>query len=149
MQDAPGQVLWQAANTWLREVNAALRPHGLSYVQCLLLAVLADQEATGEATGMRQVALARGLRADVMMTSQVLRALERRGLVSRAADPADSRARRVRLTERGERALAPALGVLAGAEERYFARLGADRAEFTAALGRLIGVRVRLRVAAR
>jgi DNA-binding MarR family transcriptional regulator len=35
------------------------------------------------------------------MTSQVLRTLEQKGLVERAADPADSRARRLHVTAAG------------------------------------------------
>jgi DNA-binding MarR family transcriptional regulator len=94
------------------------------------------------------VDLARRLRADVMMTSQVLRTLERRRLVARDLDPADARARRVRLTGAGARLVERVSAIVNAAEDAYFGALGIDRREFASALGRLIGVRVRLRVPA-
>ncbi|MFF3607560.1 MarR family transcriptional regulator [Streptomyces sp. NPDC002463] len=48
-----------------------------------------------------QLALARQAGTDVKMTSQVLRTLETKGLVEREVDPADTRAKRLRVTETG------------------------------------------------
>lgn len=144
MVDVAGALLWQAANGWQRAAQAALLPRKLTYVQALLLMALADRIADGAAT--TQVELARHARADVMMTSQILRVLERRRLVTRSNVEGDARARRVLLTPAGEAAVAGARAALADAMDSFFAPLGADRGAFAAALGRLIGVRVRLRV---
>lgn len=75
--------------------------------------------------------------ADPMMTSQVIRRLEARGLLERAPDPSDSRAWRVRLTEPGRRLVARALDDVEQADERYFAALEGDRAPFIRALAKL------------
>ena len=144
MADSTGILLWQATNRWLRQVQAVLAPHGLTYVQFLLLAAIADRPDANEAP--TQVDLARRLRADVMMTSQVLRALERRRLVVRDLDPRDARARQVRLTAAGARLVERVSAIVGAAEDAYFAALGVERNAFAGALGRLIGIRVRLRV---
>jgi DNA-binding MarR family transcriptional regulator len=71
-----------------------------------------------------------------MMTSQVLRKLEARGLVTRSTDARDTRARRLRLTDSGGRVLAGALADVEAADAAVFAALGAaDRAAFVRALG--------------
>jgi DNA-binding MarR family transcriptional regulator len=142
--DDPGALLWRAANDWQRAVQTALAPLKLTFAQAMLLIALADRALANGAT--IQVELARLVRADAMMTSQILRTLERRRLVARATVANDARARRVRLTAEGETVAARARAVLGGAIDAFFAPLGPERGAFAAALGRLIGVRVRLRV---
>jgi DNA-binding MarR family transcriptional regulator len=54
------------------------------------------------------------------MTSQVLRTLERKGLIERGVDAADTRSRRIRVTESGA-ALAPrAIAVVEGVDAHFF-----------------------------
>ena len=69
-----------------------------------------------------------------MMTSQVVRKLEARGLLERASDPEDSRGRRLRLTVAGRGLVARALAAVETADERYFAALGDDLHAFARAL---------------
>jgi len=70
-----------------------------------------------------------------MMTSQVLRRLEARGLVTRAPDERDSRARRLGLTDAGRTLLSGALADVEAADSAVFSALGdADRAAFVRAL---------------
>ena len=66
-----------------------------------------------------------------MMTSQVTRKLETRGLLERAFDPTDSRARRLRLTAAGRALVARALADVEAADNEFFATLGAHRDTFT------------------
>ena len=78
---------------------------------------------------------------DPMMTSQVLRKLEARELITRALDERDTRARRLRLTDAGARVLAGALADVEAADAAVFAVLDdPDRAAFVRALGRLASV---------
>jgi DNA-binding MarR family transcriptional regulator len=117
-------------------VRAALAPHDLTHVQFVLLASLwwlADH--SDEPPAQRELAEQAG--TDPMMTSQVLRKLEARGLVTRAVDDRDTRARRLRLTEAGERVLAGALADVEAADAAVFATVGADRAAFVRALAAL------------
>ena len=72
-----------------------------------------------------------------MMTSQVTRKLAARGLLERALDPRDSRARRLHLTAAGRALVARALVDVEAADEEYFAALGRQRDAFVTALGTL------------
>jgi DNA-binding MarR family transcriptional regulator len=55
--------------------------------------------------------------------------LERAGYVERVPDPADGRARRVRIAERGERSVEVSRGIVAEVEAEWTAHLGARRME--------------------
>jgi DNA-binding MarR family transcriptional regulator len=74
-----------------------------------------------------------------MMTSQVIRKLEARELVERAFDPADSRARHLRLTAAGRALVARALADVEATDDAYFASLGDRRPAFVEALRALSG----------
>lgn len=102
---------------------SALRPLGLSHVQFVLLAsTWWLTQVAGESPTQRR--LAEHAATDPMMTSQVLRVLERRGLVTRAADPDDSRALRLAVTEVGARLAQEAIEVVQAADARFFAPAG-------------------------
>jgi DNA-binding MarR family transcriptional regulator len=117
--DSPGFLLWRATLRWQRAVTSALKPHELTHVQFVLLASTWWFEGEGDVPTQRR--LADHAQTDVMMTSQVLRALESRGLVTREPDPRDTRARRVRLTAAGRRRVAQALGAVEGVDGDFFA----------------------------
>jgi DNA-binding MarR family transcriptional regulator len=72
------------------------------------------------------------------MTSQVIRKLERRGLVDRRPDPVDGRARRLQLTSTGAALLAGALADVEATDDAYFITLEQGREEFLAALATLV-----------
>jgi DNA-binding MarR family transcriptional regulator len=69
-----------------------------------------------------------------MMTSQVTRKLETRGLLERALDPTDSRARRLHLTAPGRALVSRALADVEAADEEYFSAIGRERDAFVRAL---------------
>jgi DNA-binding MarR family transcriptional regulator len=81
-----------------------------------------------------QTRLAGHAGTDPMMTSQVTRRLEARGLLERAPDPADGRARRLRLTAAGSSLVSRALTDVEAADEEFFAALGRRRGAFLDAL---------------
>ena len=81
-----------------------------------------------------QSRLAQQAGTDPMMTSQVIRKLETRGLVERTLDPTDSRARRLHLTAAGRTLVAQALADVEAADDRYFAALGPQREAFVQTL---------------
>ncbi len=134
-EQSPGFLLWRATLAWQRSIRAVLAPHDLTHVQFVLLASLWWlQEHGGEPT---QARLAGHAGADPMMASQVIRKLEARGLLERHLDPADSRARLLRLRPAGRALLAGALAEVEAADDAYFAVLGPDRGSFLACLGTL------------
>ncbi len=110
-----------------------LAPHDLTHVQFVLLASLWWLEDRARVRPS-QTQLARQAGIDPMMTSQVARRLELRGLLERQSDPSDSRARQLCLTQAGRVLLAHALADVEAADERYFGALGKRRVGFLAAL---------------
>lgn len=120
--DSPGFLLWRTTLRWQRGITAALRPLELTHVQFVLLAAvwwLSDQADTpGQLPNQRQVAA--HAEADVMMTSQVLRVLELRSLLTRTADPADARVKRLTVTETGRRLAEKAVAVVEAADADFF-----------------------------
>lgn len=54
------------------------------------------------------------------MTSQVLRKLEAKGLLRRDVDTADTRAKRLRVTDRGAALAAQAIAAVESADARFF-----------------------------
>ena len=97
--NSPGFLLWHATLRWQRGIAAALVPLDLTHVQFVLLACTWWLNDQGEHPN--QLALARFAGTDVKMVSQVLRSLEQKGLIEREVDPADTRAKRLRITSKG------------------------------------------------
>jgi DNA-binding MarR family transcriptional regulator len=94
---SPGFWLQRAAQFYLRELDARLRPLELTHTQFQLLAAAGWLGRDGPGPTQQQVAEFAG--ADRMMTSKVLATLEARGLLVRTADAQDARLRRVTITE--------------------------------------------------
>jgi DNA-binding MarR family transcriptional regulator len=125
--ESPGFLLWRVTLRWQRVIIAALRPLGLTHVQFVLLAsVWWLDSVAGEGPTQRRVAEHAG--TDPMMTSQVLRALEAKRLVTREPDPDDSRARRVGITPKGAALAQRAIDVVEAADAAFFAAAGERRA---------------------
>ena len=117
--DSPGFLLWHATLRWQRGVARALAPLDLTHVQFVLLACTWWLNEQGERPS--QIALAGQAGTDIKMTSQVLRSLERKGLVEREVDTADTRARRLRVTRRGARLAPRAIAVVEQVDSEFFA----------------------------
>ncbi|GAA3248949.1 MarR family winged helix-turn-helix transcriptional regulator [Streptomyces lavendulae] len=124
--DSPGFLLWHATLRWQRDIAAALSPIGLTHVQFVLLACAWWLNGQGEHPN--QLALARQAGTDVKMTSQVLRALEQKGLVEREVDPADTRAKRLRVTEAGAELAPRAIAAVEAADAEFFRAVPLDEA---------------------
>jgi DNA-binding MarR family transcriptional regulator len=119
--DSPGFLLWHATLRWQRGIAQALGPLDLTHVQFVLLACTWWLNEQGERP--TQIALAAQAGTDVKMTSQVVRSLERKGLVKREVDALDTRARRLQVTKRG-RELAPrAIAIVEQVDADFFADL--------------------------
>ena len=116
---SPGFLMWRAALAWQRDIAAALEPVGLTHSQFVLLACTQWLEEHGYGASQVMVATQAGM--DVKTASQVLRRLERAGLVSRQPDPKDARARIVTMTPAGRDVGARATRLVEDADEAYFA----------------------------
>jgi DNA-binding MarR family transcriptional regulator len=152
---ATGYLLWQVTNLWQKAQKDALAPFDLTPVQYLLLAGLKElgedlDQAGGKrgAGSIKQSDLAQQCHTDAMMTSQVIRALEKRSLVQRATHESDGRAIAVQLTDDGLQRLNQAAPAAALADAHFFAGLGDRVDEFADALALLTGEKRRRRVKA-
>lgn len=133
-EHSPGLLLWQVTNRWQAAQRAALKPFGLTHVQFVLLASLAWLESDGPVT---QKALADHAVTDPMMTSQVLRVLEQRGLLVRRAHPDDRRARSISVTSEGVALANRANAAVEACDRAFFSPLGASTTRFATALREL------------
>lgn len=142
-----GYLLWQVVNRWQRGQKKALRPFGLTPVQFLLLSGLNDL-STSDDGAVTQTVLARHCRTDPMMTSQVLRALEKQNLVERRSHDGDGRAVALAITAAGRALVRRAVDAVAETDGEFFAALGTDVPAFGNALSLLAGEKPRRRVQA-
>jgi DNA-binding MarR family transcriptional regulator len=116
--DSPGFLLWRTTLRWQRVMAAALKPLGLTHVQFVLLVSLWWLDAQGARPSQRELAEHAG--TDVMMTSQVLRALEAKGLLVRDADAQDARRRRLAVTAQGAALARESVAVVEAADREFF-----------------------------
>ncbi len=128
-ENSPGFLLWQVTNTWQRKMRHALRDLRLTHVQFVLLTAVDWLNSAGLKT--TQKAVSDFARTDIMMTSQVLRVLEKRRLLVRDGDPADSRAYILRLTSEGKALDKKALGLVEDTDREFFLMLRGDLGRFT------------------
>jgi DNA-binding MarR family transcriptional regulator len=130
-EESPGLLMWQVTNRWQAAQRATLKPYGLTHVQFVLLAALAYLGADG---AVRQRDLAETAATDPMMTSQVLRTLEARGLVVRGVHPHDRRARALEVTPEGRALVNRAVVAVEECDTAFFSALQEGLAAFTHAL---------------
>jgi DNA-binding MarR family transcriptional regulator len=122
-RESPGFLLWRTTLRWQRTITAALRPFELTHVQFVLLAsAWWLTRVAGETPNQRRLAEHAG--TDAMMTSQVVRALETKNLVTRSPDPKDSRAQCVVVTDEGAELARMAIPVVKAADEAFFSGAG-------------------------
>lgn len=127
-------MLWPVTNSWQREIRGALAPFDLTHVQFVLLAVLTTMDGDAPVT---QRDLSERAATDPMMTSQVLRALEEKGLVERNPHPTDRRARTLTTTLAGVTLVNRANASVEQADRAYSSALGSKGREFTDCLAML------------
>lgn len=117
-EESPGFLLWQVSSRWRRLIEAALAPLDLTHPQFVLLASLGW--LTKHSSKPTQVELARHCHTDIAMTSQVLRTLEQKGLITRTASPEDQRSKLPSLTPAGARLIAEAIPLVEQVDRKFF-----------------------------
>ncbi|MCL4349982.1 MAG: MarR family transcriptional regulator [Candidatus Thermoplasmatota archaeon] len=133
---SPGFLLWQVTNVWQRRMKKALRETGLTHVQFVLLVSTVWLNNHGE--NATQVAIGKFSHVNVMMTSQVLRSLEKKNLVSRLKNSGDTRALLITPTEKGSIIADKAIAIVEDADSAFFGILKHNMDEFTEMLRELI-----------
>lgn len=136
-EDSPGFLLWQLSNKWQSQQRAALQQFGLTHVQFVLLASLTFAAGKVQFT---QKQLAAHAHTDAMMTSQVLRTLEKKGLVQRQASTHDGRAFTITATAAGQKKANQAVKAVEAVDARFFAVLPLpDQQRLLSIMRRLVG----------
>lgn len=133
---SPGFLLWHLTLAWQRAITAVLAPLELTHVQFVLLACTWWLGEQGQVPNQLQLAVQAG--TDVKMTSQVVRKLQAKGLLDREVDPADTRARRLRLTPRGAALASQAIAAVEPVDAQFF---DGEADVMTASLQRLVAAR--------
>ena len=119
--DNPGFLLWRVTNAWQRQIRASLEPLDLTHVQFVLLASLAWLSKT--TPNIPQVLLAQHANTDIMMTSQVVRTLERKHYLKRHSDPKDARSKLLCITPAGLALVNQAVKAVEAVDQRFFLNL--------------------------
>lgn len=117
---SPGLALWRVTLRWQRQITAVLKPFDLTHVQFVLLtsAWWLTEEGAEQPSQRR---LAEFADTDVMMTSQVLRTLERKDLIERRSDPADARSKVISVTDTGRSLALRAVRDVEAVDHEFFA----------------------------
>lgn len=136
-EESPGFLLWQVSNLWQKLQRKALSQLNLTHVQFALLSGIGCLE-TQQGT-VNQTDLSRHAGADIMMTSQVLRTLETKGLVERHREPSDPRAFSLSLTEEGRSITKKAVKIVENVDTDFFQKVLKNKAVLMNLLKELTG----------
>jgi DNA-binding MarR family transcriptional regulator len=131
-----GYALLHAAQTWRTEATTALKPHGLTVPQFLVVMALYRQ-ARHDWDALTQSEIATRLGMDANTTSQIVRGLERRGILQRTRHPEDARAMALTLTPTGHARARAASEDARRLNDIYFSILSAEQ---LAAFGRTLEI---------
>lgn len=123
------------ATLWQQRVREALRELELTHAQFVLLASVAWLAREGRAVTQAQIA--EHAKTDAVMTSEVLRTLERRRLVRRLTHPDDARAKRVEPTSAGRALAERAIPKVEAVDEAFFSEAGPELRALARALSHL------------
>jgi DNA-binding MarR family transcriptional regulator len=125
---SPGFALWQVATIWQRGVRAALAEVGLTHAQFVLLVSAAWLQASAQVTNepVTQARVSDHAKTDAVMTSEVLRTLERKALLRRLPHPNDARARQIVLTPAGKKLAKQAVALVEAVDQSFFTSPGPE-----------------------
>jgi DNA-binding MarR family transcriptional regulator len=98
-EEFPGFLLWQASNIWYRNMKTTLKNFGTTFTQFSILMSLIYLSKQNLDINQKQIA--RHAKLDIMMTSDVLKTLESKKLVTRCQNPKDRRHNSMKITQEG------------------------------------------------
>ena len=116
------RLLFRTTQVMNAEMARRVRARGYEGFQPSFTALLANVDTEGTRIG----ALARKMGTSRQAASQLLREIEKHGLVERQPDPADRRGIIIRHTPSGRQILLDAMEVMLAIESEYESVLGAD-----------------------
>ena len=121
-ENSVGFVLWRLTARYQREMDRILLPLDLTNLQFVTLALVAWFEQTGEPIRQVEVASFGGIHP--MQLSLMLKTLEKKAFILRERYEADTRAKRVSITQAGFAALRTALPLAIEVQHQLFGEEG-------------------------
>jgi DNA-binding MarR family transcriptional regulator len=123
-ENYPGFLLWQTSNVWQRNMKNTLKPFKITFTQFVILTSLIYLAKQNEKINQKQ--LARHAKLDIMTTSDVLRTLENKKMVTRVSNPDDRRHNSLKITERGEKIIFEVYNYVNESDNKFFKNIGGD-----------------------
>jgi DNA-binding MarR family transcriptional regulator len=121
-EDHASFLLWQVNMAWQRKIKTALDPFDITHAQFLLLSSL--HWLSTKKKYVQQQDLANHIYIDKMMTSKILRLMQRKGFIKRTKSKMDTRARNILITDKGVEILSQANKAMQKVESELLAPLG-------------------------
>jgi len=137
-EENAGFLMWQVSMSWQRKLKNGLDKIGITHAQFMLLAAL--QYIGTQKNIVSQQDLAKHCRIDKMMTSKILRILQKKGLLSRKRNKMDTRSKTLALSEEGENILNQALKIVDKVDTDFTISLGLNALSFNDDLRSLLKV---------
>ncbi|MBE9586786.1 MarR family transcriptional regulator [Mucilaginibacter sp. JRF] len=134
-EENSGYLLWQVTMQWQLKMNRALGKIGLTLTQFSLMAGI---YWLGKKQTVTQQQLADYANTDKMMTSKVLITLEKKHIIERVKDPDDSRAKQLKITDKGTQTLREAYHIVQQVDDAFFKNVVKDKPVFDSLLIMLI-----------
>ncbi len=120
-KESPGFLLWQTMTSWQRQIKTALGAFGISHSQFVIMALIKFHEESG--SNPNQVQIINLSKLDKMTVSNALKDLDKKGLVIRAEDKTDTRAKCIQLTATGHTLISQAVSAVENTDHSYFSPL--------------------------
>ncbi|MBV8325240.1 MarR family transcriptional regulator [Chryseobacterium sp.] len=127
-EDSSGFLLWQVTNLWQREIKKILLPFDLTHSQFVILASI--HWLTIQKADVTQIILSHHTKIDPMTTSQVVRTLQKKELISRQEHKTDTRAKTIEITEKGKKTIKKAVIAVEKFDQDFFALLQTSQNTF-------------------
>src|SRR6516225_1032150 len=128
LDEKPAVLLWSVSQLWQRQRKASLKAIDLTLAQYITLACLLWFTKRNEK--VTQVMLAERSKLDIMHTSRIVRALEKKGLLTRFQSPEDSRANYLQITAQGEQVALKGSDILNVTTNQFFKPIQDREQEF-------------------
>ncbi len=119
--DATGLLLYKTYMFWHREIKRSLKTISLTHTQFVILANTHWLHSQNDV--VTQIEIAKQAKMDVMMTSNVIRTLEKKGFIIRNEHQTDTRAKTVTVTENGFETLKKAVKIVETFDRKFFNNL--------------------------
>lgn len=133
--ESNGFLLWKTTNLWQREIKKTLKKFDLTHTQFVILA--SSYWLSKQNKNITQVEIADFIDIDKMMTSNVIRKLIEKKLLDRKEHKTDTRAKVIRLTNKGVKILKKSVKEVENFDVVFFGNLS-NSSEFGKELIRLM-----------